>query len=182
MEPSIFVRVTRRAAVLAGDEAPWRSGGCRWRSSTVSENADGAGLLFPLDDALVWDVAAQQIAPVAEPHRASAQAQSRGQPFHRPTVLASIFSKRGSRRESRIRIIGRRLPAGAMGCCLGHFAVLVAGLNSSLSWSAIILHLSGGKQVGFVDVIILQADDPVFPSIRDWTEKYAAYWIPRLRG
>jgi len=61
----------------------------------LAVNADRPGFFFPLDDALVRDVAAEQIAPVAEPDRPSAQ---RKPVVRRSTAdsFSQYFSNRGS--------------------------------------------------------------------------------------
>ena len=70
--------------MLASDEpalavAGIAVGEIRW----LAKNADRAGLFFPLDDALIGNVAAEQIAPVAEPHRPFGPAHPGGQSLHR---------------------------------------------------------------------------------------------------
>ena len=111
------------SAMLAGDQPALAVAGIAvGEVRRLAEDADRAGFLFPFDDALVGNVAAQQIAPVAEPHRAFGPAQSRGQPFHRRQFQPVFLEARIERVDRRIGIIGRRPPAGAWGfasdiCC-----------------------------------------------------------------
>ena len=49
----------------------------------LAEHADRAGLLFPFQDAVVRDVAEQQMAPVAEPYRPFGEAAAAGDPLDR---------------------------------------------------------------------------------------------------
>src|SRR6185436_10681469 len=68
--------------VLAGDEAPLPVPGVPVRVARgLAEDADRARLLFPLEDAVVRDVAPQQVAPVAEPHRPFTPAEPGAQPL-----------------------------------------------------------------------------------------------------
>ncbi len=102
------------AAMLAGDQTALAVAGVAvGETGRLAEHADRAGFLLPLDDALVGNVAAQQIAPVAEPHRAFGPAQPRGQPFHRREFPPVFFEARIERVNGGIGITGRRLPAGA---------------------------------------------------------------------
>src|ERR1051326_3723109 len=55
-----------------------------------TEDADGAGFLLPFHDAVVRDVAPQQIAPVAEPYRPLGKAAAAGDAFDR-RVAQDIF-------------------------------------------------------------------------------------------
>src|SRR6516225_7878437 len=66
--------------MLAGDEPALAVAGVAvGEVGGFSVDRDCAALLFPFDDALVRDVAAQEIAPVADPHRAFGPAQSGGE-------------------------------------------------------------------------------------------------------
>ena len=110
----IFGADDAAAAMLAGDQPALAVAGIAvGEVRRLAEDADRAGLLFPLDDALVGNVAAQQIAPVAEPHRPFGPAQAGGQPLHRRQLQPVFFKARIEGVNRRIGIIGRRLPAGA---------------------------------------------------------------------
>src|SRR5579872_4418699 len=94
-------------AVLAGDEAPLPVAGVavgvvRW----LAKDADRAGLLVPAQDAVVRDVAPQQAALVAEPHRALAPAASGIEP------LDGGVERRPDRLEARIEGDDRRIGVG----------------------------------------------------------------------
>ena len=127
------------AAMLAGDQPALAVAGVAvGEIRRLAEDADRAGLLFPFDDAVVGNVAAQKIAPVAEPHRAFGPAQAGGQPLHGREFQPVFFEARIERMDRRIGIIGRRPPAGAMRRCLGHllFSLLLRFL---VVWFAIIV-------------------------------------------
>src|SRR5207247_1859017 len=65
-------------AVLAGDQPSLPVAGIAvGEIRRFSEDAHRTGFFFPFEDALVGNVAAQEIAPVAEPHRPFGPAQSR---------------------------------------------------------------------------------------------------------
>ena len=110
------------AAMLAGDEAALAVAGMAvGEIRRLAVDADRPGFLFPLEDAVVGNIAAQQIAPVAEPHRAFGPAQPGGQPFHRRQFQPVFLEARIERVDRRIGIMGRRPPAGACSlrdiCC-----------------------------------------------------------------
>src|SRR5262249_60124048 len=68
--------------VLAGDEAALAVAGVAVGVvRRFSEHADAAGLLLPAHDAVVGNVAPQQVAAVAEPHRPLAPAHAGGPPL-----------------------------------------------------------------------------------------------------
>src|SRR6185312_6472490 len=63
------------SAMLAGDEAALAVAGVAVGvAGRLAEHADRSGLLFPFEDAIVGDVAPQQKAAIAEPHRPLAPA------------------------------------------------------------------------------------------------------------
>src|SRR5262249_516264 len=106
--------------MLTGDEPPLAVP--RVAVSEVrrfAEDADRAGLFFPLDDALVGDVAAKQISPVAEPYRAFRPAQPRAEPFLRRPFQPVFFEAPIERMDRGIGIMGRRPPSGRIRC-IGH--------------------------------------------------------------
>src|SRR6476659_5402681 len=95
----------------------------------LSEVADRAGFLLPFDDALVWNVATEQIAPVAEPHRTLGPAQAGRQPLHRREFQPVFFEAGIECLYRRIGIVARRPPAWpllGMGRCLIHVGSLVS--------------------------------------------------------
>ena len=123
------------AAVLAGDQAALAVAGVAvGEIRRLAEDADRAGLLFPLEDALVGNVAAQQIAPVAEPHRPFGPAQAGGQPFHRRQLAANISQSADRARGSPDR--DNRSPGASrrVRCCIGHllFSLLLRFLAFGL--------------------------------------------------
>ncbi len=125
-------------AMLAGDQPSLPVAGIAVGEVRGSaKNADAARFLFPLDDALVRNVAAQQIAAVGEPHRPLGPAQSRGQPFHGRKLQPVFFKARVDRVNRGVGIITRRTPAGGMGRCLGHllFSLLFSSQLNLLSLS-----------------------------------------------
>src|ERR1700732_1714603 len=77
----------------------------------LAEHADRARFLFPFENALVGDVAAQEIAAVAEPHRSLGPAPPPCSPVPPPTVSASIFRSADRARGSPDR--GNRSPAAS---------------------------------------------------------------------
>src|SRR5207248_6339974 len=100
------------AAVLAGDEPALAIAGIAvGEIGGLAEDADRAGLLLPFDDALVRDIAAQQIPPVAEPHRTFGPTQARRQPLHGRKLHPVFFAARVQCTYRRIRVIRRRPPA-----------------------------------------------------------------------
>src|SRR5687768_16131561 len=78
----------------------------------LAEDADRAGLLFPFEDALVRNVAAEQIPSVAEPHRPFGPAQAGGQPLHRRQLQPVILEAGIEGMDGRIGIIRGWAPAG----------------------------------------------------------------------
>src|SRR5205823_3424756 len=100
------------AAVLAGDKptlAVARVAVGEIRG--LAEHRDRAGLLLPFDDALVRNIAAEQIAPVAEPYRTLGPAQAGGQPLHGRQLEPVFFEARVECSNGWIGVIGRRPPA-----------------------------------------------------------------------
>src|SRR5580698_1739192 len=101
-------------AVLAGDEPALAVAGVPvgivgW----FAEDADRAGLLFPLEDAAVGDVAPQQKTSVAEPHRTFAPAASRVEALDRRVEgWPDPLETRIERDDRRIGIEKGGLPAG----------------------------------------------------------------------
>src|SRR5207302_9252216 len=96
--------------VLAGEEPPLEV--ARIAVSVVrghAEHADRAGFLLPLHDAVVRDVAPQQIAAIAEPHRPLIPAHARGDSldFGEPEAVAP--EARVDDLDRRIRIALARL-------------------------------------------------------------------------
>ena len=84
------------AAVLAGDEAALAVAGVAvGEVGGLAVDADRARLLLPLQDAVVGDVAPQQIAPVAEIDRPLGPAAAGGERSTQES-LSQYFSKRGS--------------------------------------------------------------------------------------
>src|SRR5439155_22221887 len=80
--PVIFGRRDPPALMLAGDESSLAVAGIAVGVVRgLAEHADGTHLLLPLHDAIVGDVAPQQIAPVAKPHRALGPTEARRQAF-----------------------------------------------------------------------------------------------------
>ena len=70
--------------VLAGDEPALAVAGVAVGIvRRLAEHADRAGLLLPFHDPVVRDVAEQQIAAVAEPHRPLGKAHAAGDPLDR---------------------------------------------------------------------------------------------------
>src|SRR6185312_2818876 len=86
----------------------------------VSVDRDRAGLLFPLDDALVRDVAAEQITPVADPHRSFGPAQPGCEPFHRRQLQPVFLKSRVEGVDGGVGVISGRMPASRMRRCIGH--------------------------------------------------------------
>jgi len=107
------------AAMLAGDQPTLAVAGIAvGEVRRLAEDADRAGLFLPFQDALVRDVAAQQIAAVAEPHRAFGPAQAGGDAFHGGELQPVLLEARIERMDRGIRVIGRGTPAGGMN--IGH--------------------------------------------------------------
>src|SRR6266496_6062340 len=102
--PSYSVRVMRRV-VLAGDEPALAVAGIPVRMiGRLAKNADSAGLLLPFHDAVVGDVAPQQVAAVAEPHRPLGPAHAYREPFDARQQEAVLGEARIERLHGRIRI------------------------------------------------------------------------------
>ena len=84
MRPSYSVRVTRRVPCSQASSRPWRSRARPlawfdgWRKALTRADA-----VVPAQDAVVRDVAEQQEAAVAEPHRAFGPVEAGGQPLDR---------------------------------------------------------------------------------------------------
>ncbi len=72
------------AAVLAADQPALAVAGVAiGEVGRFAKDADRAGFFFPFEDAVIGDIAAQQITPVAKPHRAFAPAQPGLEPLDR---------------------------------------------------------------------------------------------------
>ena len=141
----IFGSHDAASAMLAGDQPSLAVAGVAvGEIRRLAVDADRAGFLFPFDDALVGNVAAQQIAPVAEPHRTFGPAQSRGQPLHGRELQPVFFKARIERMDRGIGILRRRLTAGACGF-IGHllFSLLLRIPRRGHLLSSV---RSGGKQ------------------------------------
>ena len=77
----------------------------------LAVDADRARLLLPLEDAVVGDVAPQQIAPVAEIHRPFRPAAARGEALHAGELQPVFLEARIERHDGRIGIARGLLPA-----------------------------------------------------------------------
>src|SRR6266850_1379517 len=98
--------------VLAGQEPPLAV--ARVAVAVVrglAEHAHGARLLVPAHHAVVRDVAPQEVAPVAEPHRPLVPAAVRGDALHlrQPELVA--VEARIDHLDRRIRVAAARLPS-----------------------------------------------------------------------
>ena len=98
-------------AMLAGDEAALAVAGVavgmvRW----FAEDADLAGFLVPFEDAVVRDVAPEQEAAIAEPHRALAPPEPRAETLDLGEVEAVPREGRIEDPDPRVRIALARLP------------------------------------------------------------------------
>jgi hypothetical protein len=125
----IFGSNDTASAMLAGNQASLAVAGVAIREvRRLAVDTHRAGFLFPLDDALVGNVAAQEVTPVADPHRPLGPAQSR---LSRSTAdsLSQYFSKRGSSAWIRIGYCVAGCQPGR--ASLSVVAVLVAVLDSS---------------------------------------------------
>ena len=97
MVPSYSVRVTRRVSCSQVTSRPWRS---RVLPLALFEGLrktlTRAGLLVPAHDAVVRDVAPQQVAPVAELDRAFVPAHAGGDAARRSASARRYLLKLGS--------------------------------------------------------------------------------------
>src|SRR6476646_9050849 len=154
------------SAVLAGDQpALGVAGVAIGEIRRLSEDAYRAGLLLPFEDALVGNVAAQQIAAVAEPHRPFGPAQSRGQPLHRRKFQPVFFKARIERVDRRIGITRRRPPAA--GCCFGHLPFSLVGSSPG---HLLAFAQFGSKQPSSTPSLrgAKRRSNPFFPSAARW--------------
>ena len=127
IEPSYSVRVDAAAAVLAGDEPALAVAGVAvGEVRGLAEDADRARLLLPLEDAVVGDVAPQQIAPVAEIDRPLGPAAAGGEALHAGELQPVLLEARIERDDGRDRDRPRG-PASRLNEMMRHrtFAVLV---------------------------------------------------------
>src|SRR5581483_7368837 len=112
------------AAMLAGDEPALAVAGVAvGEIGGLAIDADRAGLLLPFDDALVGDVAGQEVAPVAEPDRALRPAQPGGDALHRRQLEPVLLKARIERMDGWVGVVSCRAPAHimrgvAMGRCI----------------------------------------------------------------
>ena len=91
--------------VLAGDEAALAVAGVAVGVvGGLAEYADRAGLLLPAHDAVVGDVAPQQVAAVAEPGRPLAPAHARGEPLDAGEPQAILAEARIEELDGRVGI------------------------------------------------------------------------------
>src|SRR6185437_12857053 len=98
--------------MLAGDEPALAVAGVAvGEVRRLAVDADRAGLLFPLEDALVRDVAAEEVAAVADPNRAFRPAQPRRQSFYCRQFQPVFLEARVKRLDRRVGIKGCRTPA-----------------------------------------------------------------------
>ena len=102
--PSYSVRVTRRPSCSQVTSRPWRSRVLpfEWLDG-LRKTAQRAGFFVPAHDAIVGDVAPQQIAAVAEPYRPLGPAEPGGEPLDRGV------ERRLDRVEARIEGADRRV-------------------------------------------------------------------------
>ena len=100
------------AAVLAGDEATLAVAGVAvGEVGGLAEHADGTRLLLPLQDAVVGDVAPQQVAPVADPHRPLRPAAAGGEALHAGELEPVPLERRIERDDGGVWIARGLLPA-----------------------------------------------------------------------
>jgi hypothetical protein len=103
------------AAVLAGNQPALAVAGVTvGEVRRFSVDRDRAALFLPFQDAVVRDVAAQQIAPVAEPRRPFGPSQPGRQPLDRRQFQPVFFEARIHGMDRRIGIIRGGTPAGAL--------------------------------------------------------------------
>ena len=116
MEPSYSVRIDAAPAVQAGDEAALAVAGVAvGEVRRLAEDADRARLLLPLEDAVVGDVAPEQVAPVAEVDRALGPAAAGGEPLHAGELEPVLLEARIERDNGWVGIARGLLPAGGEG-------------------------------------------------------------------
>ena len=76
----------------------------------LAENADGSRFFIPAHDAIIRNVAPEEIAAVAEPHRSFGPAEATGDFFHLRAREAIFREARVDDLDERIGIAGARLP------------------------------------------------------------------------
>ena len=112
IEPSYSVRVDAAAAVLAADEAALAVAGVAvGEVGGLAVDADRARLLLPLEDAVVGDVAPQQVAAVAEIDGALRPAAAGGEALHAGELQPVLLEARIERDDGGIGIARGLLPA-----------------------------------------------------------------------
>ena len=112
--PSYSVRVTRRVSCSQVSSRPCRSRVLPFaKCEGLAEDADRAGLLVPLQDPVVRNVAPQQVAAVAEPDRPFRPAQAGREAFDLRRVDPVLGEGGIEDLDSRIRIALTLLPLHA---------------------------------------------------------------------
>ena len=115
--------------MLAGDEPALAVAGVAvGEVRRLAEDADLAGLLLPLEDAVVRDVAPQQIAAVAEPHRPLGPAAAGIEALDRGAEDAVAVEARIEALDQGVGIAGLVAPAAARGVLGGHRWVASPGV------------------------------------------------------
>src|SRR5271170_7638642 len=117
--PVIFGAGDPSPLVLAGDEPPLAVSGVAVRVvRRLAKNADRAGFFVPAHDAIIGDVAPQQITAVAEPHWPFGPAKTVREPLDRGIEWRLDRVKaRIQRPDRRVRIALSRFPAAGCERC-----------------------------------------------------------------
>src|SRR5271156_6077460 len=112
--------------VLAGDEPPLAVAGVAVRVvRRLAKNADRAGFFVPAHDAIIGDVAPQQVTAVAEPDRPFGPAKTVREPLDRSIEWRlDLVKARIKGSDRRVRIAFGRFPAGGCERCHGRGRVM----------------------------------------------------------
>ena len=111
--PVVFGARHAATTMLAGDQpAVPVTGVAIGKVGRLLKHTDRAGGFFPFEDAVVGNIAPQQVAPIAKPDRAFRPAAPGVQALHGRELEPVLFKAWIERGDGRIRVTWVRTPAG----------------------------------------------------------------------